>query len=99
MVGCCFGHQIISKALGGEVEANPYGWSIGLVPTQSLSPTAKSLMNTSQIDLLYIHRDHVRQLPPDMISLGQTNTCKIIGSVKRHSSYIQLEIPNEREKF
>ena len=29
MLGICFGHQIISKALGGEVAKNTKGWEIG----------------------------------------------------------------------
>ena len=31
LVGICFGHQIIAKALGGKVEKFDGGWSIGLV--------------------------------------------------------------------
>ena len=33
VVGCCFGHQAIAKALGGEVGANPGGWGFGVSPT------------------------------------------------------------------
>ena len=29
LVGICFGHQIIAKALGGRVEKFPGGWSVG----------------------------------------------------------------------
>jgi GMP synthase (glutamine-hydrolysing) len=32
VLGICFGHQLIAKALGGEVEKNPRGREIGTVP-------------------------------------------------------------------
>lgn len=30
LVGICFGHQLIAKALGGEVEKSPLGWGVGI---------------------------------------------------------------------
>ena len=29
VLGVCFGHQIISSALGGKVIKNPKGWELG----------------------------------------------------------------------
>ena len=30
MVGICFGHQIIAKALGGVVSKSDKGWGVGI---------------------------------------------------------------------
>lgn len=28
LVGICFGHQIIARAFGGQLERNPHGWEV-----------------------------------------------------------------------
>jgi GMP synthase-like glutamine amidotransferase len=32
IVGVCFGHQIVAKAMGGEVIKNPLGWEVSRAP-------------------------------------------------------------------
>ena len=32
ILGICFGHQLIAKSYGGEVELNPQGWELGAYP-------------------------------------------------------------------
>lgn len=33
VVGMCFGHQVIARALGAKVEPNPAGWEVSVVET------------------------------------------------------------------
>ena len=40
MVGLCFGHQVIAKALGGAVGLSPGGWRVGTAPLPLQSPPA-----------------------------------------------------------
>lgn len=37
LVGICFGHQLIARALGGQVAANPNGWEISVTSTTTFS--------------------------------------------------------------
>ena len=32
ILGICFGHQLIAKTYGGQVEINPNGWELGAYP-------------------------------------------------------------------
>ncbi|CCG85177.1 putative Class I glutamine amidotransferase [Taphrina deformans PYCC 5710] len=55
LVGICFGHQLIARALGGQVARNPRGWEISVTSTTTfaceLLPTLKDLR------LHHMHRD------------------------------------------
>ncbi|XP_054803481.1 gamma-glutamyl peptidase 5-like [Prosopis cineraria] len=66
ILGICFGHQILCRALGGKVSRSPTGWDIGvrsitLSSSSPLSPT--SLMLPSKLSIIQCHRDEVRELP------------------------------------
>lgn len=54
MVGICFGHQLLARALDGEVAANPKGWEISVTSTSTFScpllPTLKALRWVSLVD-------------------------------------------------
>ena len=67
VVGVCFGHQLIAKALGGIVEPFSGGWTVGV---QSYH------FEDRQIMLNAWHRDQVVRLPNGAKATGSSQTCR-----------------------
>lgn len=66
ILGICFGHQIVARALGGKVGRSPNGWDIGVraVNVSSSLPLALSSLNLpSKISIFKCHRDEILELP------------------------------------
>ena len=75
VLGICFGHQLLCKALGGEVERAPQRtdsvsplFSVGM--DTLLSPTRKGL---------FTHQDHVTRLPPGARRIISSKHCENAG--------------------
>ncbi|KAL9284896.1 hypothetical protein ACSQ67_024720 [Phaseolus vulgaris] len=67
LLGICFGHQILGRALGGKVTRSPTGWDIGvrtITLTPSLPFSLSSLDLPSRLSIIECHRDEIRELPP-----------------------------------
>ncbi|OIV91585.1 hypothetical protein TanjilG_08997 [Lupinus angustifolius] len=66
LLGICFGHQILGRALGGKVSRSPSGWDIGVrtitFSSSSLLPFS-SLKLPSNLSIIECHRDEIRELP------------------------------------
>ncbi|QCD84191.1 GMP synthase [Vigna unguiculata] len=66
LLGICFGHQILGRALGGKVTRSPTGWDIG-VRTVTFSPSwafsLSSLDLPPGLSIIKCHRDEIRELP------------------------------------
>ena len=76
LVGLCFGHQAIAKALGGQVTRSKTGWNIGCVPVE-LTTGGENILNLAQQSCLYaFHQDSIAVLPENARSLGSTMLCK-----------------------
>ncbi|TPP07175.1 type 1 glutamine amidotransferase [Rhizobium glycinendophyticum] len=69
MVGICFGHQVMAKALGGHVEKFKGGWSAGPV-TYRRSDTGEEQV------LLAWHQDQVLTVPDGAEVVGKTEACE-----------------------
>lgn len=68
IVGICFGHQILAKALGGKVEKNALGWNIGL---QQYEQDGKTIGPPIAV----WHQDIVSELPETGVCIGSSKTC------------------------
>lgn len=75
LVGICFGHQLIAKALGGEVEKSAKGWGVG-VSFNRLDERADWMTPWQpELNLVVSHQDQVVRLPPDTRVLGGSDFC------------------------
>lgn len=67
MVGICFGHQIIAKALGGRVEKYAEGWAVG--PTEYDFGGEKLMLNAW-------HQDQVTEVPAGAEVIATNDFCR-----------------------
>ncbi|MEG3640287.1 glutamine amidotransferase-related protein [Magnetococcus sp. PR-3] len=70
LVGICFGHQIIARALGGDVAKAPQGWGLG-IQTTKLRPGHP----LAQAKLHYSHQDQVLTPPTAAQTIAQSAHC------------------------
>lgn len=75
VIGICFGHQIIAKAMGGQVIKSPKGWGLGM--SQNTLLVDKSWMNPkqSELNILVSHQDQVVELPEGAEVLAGSEFC------------------------
>lgn len=75
VLGICFGHQLIAKALGGQVIKSPKGWGVGISQNKVTQP--KKWMNPAQetMNILVSHQDQVVELPPGAEVLMASDFC------------------------
>ena len=64
MIGICFGHQIMSEALGGHVEKSAKGWGAGL-HRYSVTRQESWMGGESKIAIPASHQDQVVVQPPN----------------------------------
>lgn len=77
IVGCCFGHQAIAKALGGTVGRNPDGWGFGVSPTNFIALETWMIPAVKTLKLFAAHGEQVTKLPENAHLLGGDDFCPI----------------------
>ncbi|RDL30720.1 uncharacterized protein BP5553_10065 [Venustampulla echinocandica] len=78
IIGVCFGHQILARALGAPVHRSPIGWEISVVPL-TLTPVGKKLFGVDKLAIHQMHRDVVGEYPEGVEKLAYTDTCPVQG--------------------
>ena len=79
LLGCCWGHQFIARALGGIVVHDPESAEVGNHEVFSTDAIVDdSIFNDCPPQYLVLmgHEDRVRMLPPGAIELAYSKTCR-----------------------
>lgn len=79
ILGICFGHQILARALGGKVARANSGWDIG-VRIINFSSTTKIFANSKNpttLSVIECHRDEVHELPSDVEVLAWSDKTRV----------------------
>lgn len=79
LVGVCFGHQLIAKALGGVVSRNPSGKFV--LQTEKVKATKENvvvskLFENGPLTVLESHSECVTELPQNAQSIATSNSCE-----------------------
>ena len=77
LFGSCFGHQAIAKALGGEVSANPFGWSVGTEVTEFVRRENWTPEPGNRMRLYSAHQEQVTRLPAGARVIGTNHRCPV----------------------
>ncbi|KAH9173859.1 class I glutamine amidotransferase-like protein [Lactarius sanguifluus] len=93
IIGICFGHQIVARALGGKCVSNSGKWEVAITEValtdlgqrifgaQSLARSAFPRICILDDNIQQMHRDHVPVTPPSFHLLGSTTITKNQGMV------------------
>lgn len=75
LLGICFGHQMIAKALGGKTEPAQQGWGVGVQNYQTVSTKKWIQPALKQFSLLASHKDQVTELPAGAELIAESEFC------------------------
>lgn len=75
LVGICFGHQLMARALGGTVVKSDKGWGVGLSFNQVIERKLWMQPWQEGLDLLVSHQDQVVVLPEEAQVLASSDFC------------------------
>ncbi|MBQ6078847.1 MAG: hypothetical protein IJK93_01090 [Muribaculaceae bacterium] len=76
MMGVCFGHQAIARALGGEVRKYDGGFGAGVRTSTIIDDAMIPYFPHEQMRLLYSHNDQVMTLPEGAVLCATSDFCK-----------------------
>ncbi|MDH3713291.1 MAG: GMP synthase [Gammaproteobacteria bacterium] len=75
MVGICFGHQLISLALGGHAEKSHKGWGVGVATVKVHEQPSWMNPVREEFSLVVSHQDQVTELPPGAQCIASSDFC------------------------
>lgn len=80
LVGICFGHQVIARALGGRVAKFDGGWGVGVHHYQ-IADNVETPLTQKDIALCAFHQDQVLEKPEKMTSFLSSDFCQHAGLI------------------
>ena len=111
LVGICFGHQVIARALGGDVVKSDAGWGLGIKSVPFHQSTDWMVPAQQSLRLSHIHQDQVVALPKGAKLLSGDDFCPYGGftldnhivTIQGHPEftvdYMKLLLPHIKESF
>ena len=75
LIGICFGHQMIAKALGGKTELASQGWGVGVQIYQKILTEPWMEPDLEQFSILSFHKDQVTKLPEGAVLIAENDFC------------------------
>ncbi|KAF7910549.1 hypothetical protein BELL_0078g00160 [Botrytis elliptica] len=78
LVGVCFGHQIIGRALGTKVQRSERGWEVSVTPVE-LTGRGKEIFGLEKLNIFQMHKDIIYAYPPEVEQLAYTDKCATQG--------------------
>lgn len=78
VVGICFGHQIVGRALGARVHQSDKGWEVAVTDVD-LTDKGKEIFQLDKMRIHQMHRDVVADLPAGAVPLASNAFCAVQG--------------------
>ncbi|KAI9661718.1 MAG: hypothetical protein M1821_008956 [Bathelium mastoideum] len=78
IIGLCFGHQIIGRALGMVGETNSLGYEMS-VCSVDLTPPGQHLFGQTELAIHQMHHDIITSYPTNVLPLGSSAVCSTQG--------------------
>ncbi|KAF2217343.1 hypothetical protein CERZMDRAFT_109087 [Cercospora zeae-maydis SCOH1-5] len=78
LIGVCFGHQIIGRAMDVQVDRSDRGWEISVSRVQ-LTEVGRRLFGLEEMAIHQMHRDVVYEYPKGTEPLGHSPRCDVQG--------------------
>jgi GMP synthase (glutamine-hydrolysing) len=98
LIGICFGHQLIARALGGEVRKAAQGWGVGVHGADIVARAPWMDGDAGHIDLVVSHQDQVTALPGRAERLAGSAFCPVaMYRVEEHVFALQAHPEFSRE--
>ncbi|CAO2654720.1 Nn.00g114530.m01.CDS01 [Neocucurbitaria sp. VM-36] len=82
IIGVCFGHQILGRALGVKVGRSDDGWEIAVLPVE-LTAKGKEIFQQDSLAIHQMHKDIVFEYPEGVEKLGGSPRCLVQGMYKQ----------------
>jgi len=76
IVGVCFGHQVVGRAMGVKVGRSPGGWEAS-VTAIDLTKRGQEIFGRPSLALHQMHRDAVYEFPEGVEKLAYTEKCDV----------------------
>lgn len=78
LIGVCFGHQLLARALGGAVGRNPGGWGIGVSHNRvDVTQPWMHPLKGDTLDLVVSHQEQVTRAPAGAVVLASSAFCPV----------------------
>ena len=75
LVGVCFGHQLMARVMGGNVQKSDRGWGVGVSFNQVIEPQPWMQPAQESLDLIVSHQDQVIDLPAQAQVIASSDFC------------------------